>query len=376
MAEPFKNWLNANVVSGIAAHFHKHWRDFDSPGFIQAACQDLEALELKARSQQITRAMIIYLPDDFEQAAAILSASLGTPLAEDLSAGTIDENGIAGWAVMPLSYYVALQGKAHFDLSMQLLKQMTKRATAEFDIRFFLLESSDKTLAVLKNWAEDTNQHVRRLVSEGSRPRLPWGIRLPHYMADPGPVIELLQLLKDDESQYVRRSVANNLNDISKDHPELVAEIAERWMQGADKNRQRLIRHACRSLIKGGHKKALSVFGFHTPNIDAAKITLTAADLVLGDTLQFELCLSSVASIDQSLMIDYIIHHRKANGKTSPKVFKWRTATLAASDSWQSIKQHKIKKITTRRYYSGEHQLEVVVNGVSVGKKSFQLSVS
>ncbi len=376
MAEPFKNWLNANVVSGIAAHFHKHWRDFNSPEFIQAACQGLDALELKARSQQITRAMIVYLPDDFEQAAAILSASLGTPLGEDLSAGTIDENGIAGWAVMPLSYYVALQGQAHFDVSMQLLKQMTKRATAEFDIRFFLLESSEQTLAVLKRWTQHENQHVRRLVSEGSRPRLPWGVRLPRYMADPTPVVELLELLKDDGSEYVRRSVANNLNDISKDHPELVAEIAERWMQGADKNRQRLIRHACRSLIKAGHKKTLAIFGFHEPSLGAVHLELSNAELRLGDNLEFDLLLFSSAEHDQPLMIDYIVHHRKANGKTSPKVFKWRSVSLAAKGKLQSTKHHSIKKITTRRYYSGEYELEVVVNGVSVGKRKFQLLVA
>ncbi len=163
---------------------------------------------------------------------------------------------------MPMAHYVGLRGHDHFDLSMTLLKAFTKRFSSEFGIRFFLLDDPEQTLSVLKQWTKDEDKHVRRLVSEGSRPRLPWAMRLPLFIKDPAPVIVLLELLKDDNDEYVRRSVANNLNDIAKDHPSVVADIAGQWMQGADKQRQQLIRHACRTLIKQGNKKVLRVFGF------------------------------------------------------------------------------------------------------------------
>lgn len=373
MAEPFKNLLNENVIKGIASHFKRYYSSFNEKGFITDATKGLDALALKERSKRITDTMIQYLPADFEQAGKILFSSLGTPLEDDLSAGTIDDNGIAGWAIMPLTYYVALQGRAYFDLSMSLLKEMTKCATAEFDIRFFLIDCPEKTLAVLDDWAGDDNQHVRRLVSEGSRPRLPWAMHLPLFIKDPAPVIALLEKLKDDEKEYVRRFVANNLNDIAKDHPDLVADIAERWLKEASKERQKLVRHACRTLVKNGHSKALKVLGFNPPVIQQAKITILTPDVIFGSVLEFTLSLDSDSKQTQALMIDFIIHHQKANGTTSPKVFKWRTTSLEPNKTLALSKKHSIKKITTRKYYAGLHRVEVMVNGISVGKADFQL---
>ena len=267
MAEPFKNLLSKNIIEGMAKHFKCQWSNFDDKGFITDTINDLDSLELKARTERITDTMIKYFPTDFEKAGEIMLASLGSPLNDDISAGTVDAKGIAGWAVTPLTHYVGLRGHDHFDLSMTLFKEMTKRASSEFGIRFFLLESSERTLSVLKTWTVDNNQHVRRLVSEGSRPRLPWAMNLPNYIKDPSPVIELLEELKDDNKEYVRRSVANNLNDIAKDHPDTVAEIASQWLKGASNERKKLIRHACRTLVKNGHKKTLKVLGFNPPKI-------------------------------------------------------------------------------------------------------------
>ncbi len=373
MAEPFKNLLNKEIIEGMAEHFKRQWPRFDAKGFVTAATKDLDALELKARTERITDTMIEYLPADFEKAGEIILASLGHPLDDDISAGTVDAKGIAGWAITPLTHYVGLRGHDHFDLSMTLLKEMTKRASSEFGIRFFLLESPAKTLSVLKTWTTDNNPHVRRLVSEGIRPRLPWAMRLPIFIKDPLPVIDLLERLKDDDEEYVRRSVANNLNDIAKDHPDVVAEIAAQWIKGASEERKKLIRHACRTLIKNGHKKTLEVLGFKTPKIKQASIDILTPEVVFGDALQFTLSLCSDFNQDQALMIDYIIHHQKANGTTSPKVFKWRMTTLPANKMLSSTKKHAIKEITTRVYYPGVHTVEVMVNGVSVGAADFQL---
>ena len=373
MAEPFKNLLNKNIIEGMAKHFKRQWSDFDDKGFITDAINDLDSLELKARTERITDTMIKYFPTDFEKAGKIMLASLGSPLDDDISAGTVDAKGIAGWAVTPLTHYVGLRGHDHFDLSMTLFKEMTKRASSEFGIRFFLLESSERTLFVLKTWTADSNQHVRRLVSEGSRPRLPWAMSLPNYIKDPSPVIELLEKLKDDNKEYVRRSVANNLNDIAKDHPDTVAEIASQWMKGASNERKKLIRHACRTLVKNGHKKTLKVLGFNPPKIQKANISISTPEVVFGDTLQFTFFICSGSNKDQSLMIDYIVHHQKANGKTSPKVFKWRTTTLLTEKTLTLTKNHAIKKITTRKYYPGLHTVEIMVNGISMGKSDFNL---
>lgn len=373
MAEPFKNLLNKEIIEGMAVHFKSHWSRFDARGFVTVATKNLDALELKARTEQITDAMIEYLPADFEKAGKIMLASLGTPLGDHISAGTVDAKGIAGWAITPLTHYVGLRGHGHFDLSMTLFKEMTRRASSEFGIRFFLLQSPEKTLSVLKTWTTDDNQHVRRLVSEGSRPRLPWAMSLPAFIKDPTPVIELLERLKDDDKEYVRRSVANNLNDIARDNPDLVAEIAAQWMKGANQERKKLIRHACRTLVKTGHKKALKVLGFKPPKIQKVSIDILTPKVVFGDALQFMLTICSDSKQDQSLMIDYIIHHKKANGRTSPKVFKWRTTTLSAKNTLTITKKHAIKKITTRVYYPGMHRLEIMVNGVSAGTAEFQL---
>jgi len=376
MAEPFKNLLNKEVIDRMAMHFLSQWPKFDTKGFVTAATKDLDALELKERTERITDTMIEFLPADFEKAGKIMLASLGPTLDDDISASSADDKGIVGWAIMPLTHYVGLRGHDHFDLSMTLFKEMTKRSSSEFGIRFFLLESPAKTLSVLKTWTTDSNRHVRRLVSEGIRPRLPWAMRLPIFIKDPLPVIDLLELLKDDDEEYVRRSVANNLNDIAKDHPDIVAEIAAQWIKGASRERKKLIRHACRTLIKNGHKKTLKVLGFKAPKIKQTNVNILTPEVVFGDALQFTMTIVSDSNQNQALMIDYIIHHQKANGTTSPKVFKWRTTTLPAKKALISTKKHAIKKITTRVYYPGTHTVEVMVNGVSVGVANFQLLMS
>lgn len=375
MPEPFKNCFNKKIIRGMAKHFEKQWAAFDVRTFVSAASKDLEMLGLKERSEQITKAMVEYLPDDFSKAGEIMFASLSPVTGEDISDATVDADGIAGWAIMPMADYVGMQGSGHFDLSMLLLKEMTKRFSSEFGIRFFLLKAPEKTVTALSKWLKDEDRHVRRLISEGTRPRLPWAMRLPGFIDDPAPVISLLEKLKDDDDAYVRRSVANNLNDIAKDHPELVAGIAKRWMQGASKEREQLLRHACRSLIKAGHKKTLSVFGYGLPKLGPVVLRLLNPGVIFGCALQFELQLSSNSRRNQSLLIDYVVHHQKANGSTLPKVFKWRTATLQSNTSLVINKKHNIKPITTRVYYPGLHKLEVMVNGTSVALVEFQLQM-
>ena len=357
----------------MAKHLSAHWSDFDKKGFIKAASHNLDALELKQRSNQIADALSIYLPSDFEQASDLMLTSLGNELEYDLSVGENDTTGISGWAIMPMSHYVALHGQDHFDLSMTLLKEMTKRSSSEFAIRYFLVATPQKTIKVMKKWAKDKNHHVRRLASEGCRPRLPWGMQLPLYIEDPQPVIDVLELLKDDPEEYVRRSVANNLNDIAKDHPDLVANLAQSWMKNAGTERKKLVKHGCRTLIKQGHKKTLRVLGYTTPKLHRSKVELLTPEVEFGKELKFSVSLQSAAQRKQPLMIDYIIYHQKANGSLSPKVFKWTSKELPANQSLDLAKKHPMKYVTTRVYYPGLHRLEVTINGESIGSKEFHL---
>ncbi|MFT5259145.1 MAG: 3-methyladenine DNA glycosylase AlkC [Cryomorphaceae bacterium] len=375
MPEPFKNLFNSKLIIGIGENISKAWSPFDATGFNAAASKNLDTLELKQRSAQISDALTTFLPSDYEKSATILLASLAP--AEDCDAfnSTVYDNGLAGWAIMPLTHYVSRHGLNHFDLSMMLLKEMTKRSSSEFDIRTFLLDSPQRTLSVLQEWTQDPNQHVRRLASEGSRPRLPWAMRLPMFIEDPSPLIPLLDALKDDDEEYVRRSVANNLNDIAKDHPDVVARIAGDWLKGASKNRQRLVRHACRTLIKQGHKATLAALGYRAPSAKLNHLKILTPQVTLGNALSFELALESTSDTSQPLIIDYAIHHRKANGTTSPKVFKWKTITLEPLKTLTSERKHSMQKITTRVYYPGVHSLEILINGVPFGSKEFCLNI-
>ncbi len=373
MPEPFKNLLSSVVISSIAKNLAKTGAGFDVAGFIAMAEENIDTLELKQRSTQITASLATFLPDDFEKSAKIMLASLAPEDENALSHVNGSDRGISGWAVMPMADYVGLYGQGNFDLSMTLLKEMTKRSSSEFGIRFFLLKQPERTLSRLKEWTRDTNVHVRRLISEGTRPRLPWSMRLPAFIEDPAPLLSLLESLKDDKEEYVRRSVANNLNDIAKDHPVLIEKIAKQWIIGASKDRNKLVRHACRTLIKQGHQGTLKALGYNPPCMELDKLSIMTPRVFFGDALMFELSLTSTCKFAQPLIIDYAVHHRKANGSTTAKVFKWKTITLAPFATLAAKKKHGIKKITTRTYYPGTHSLEIKINGISCGIKNFEL---
>ena len=365
MPEPFKNFISAELITGMARHLGTAWPSFPQDRFIADALRDLEALELKQRSNQIVAALGDHLPEDFEETASILRASLPGK----------DGAGLSGWAIMPLNDYIGRAGLAHFDISMDLLRDITALFTSEFGVRHFLIADQSKTLERMLSWSRDTNYHVRRLASEGCRPRLPWAMRLPKLIDDPGPILPILTGLRDDPEEYVRRSVANNLNDIAKDHPDLVADVAADWMKGASRDRKRLVRHACRTLLKQGHEKVLRVFGFSVPEALSAELIVDTPQISLGDEMQFELSLTSSSNRSQNLMIDYTVHHMKANGTHSPKVFKWKSLILESGANLTVRKKHAIRPITTRCYYAGEHHLEIVINGVKVAKESFTLAL-
>lgn len=380
MIEPFKNWLGRAAICGMADHLARvapdfHETGFDDYGFIAYATYGLDDLELKQRSNRICDALERYLPNDFQTAANILVASL-EPSSDislsDMETG-ITQQGIRGWPVAPMADYIARRGQHDVALSLGVLKEMTTRSSSEFAIRPFLDNHTQTTLKIITPWCRDDNEHVRRLVSEDTRPRLPWGMRLHQFVKDPAPVVTLLERLRDDPSEYVRRSVANNLNDMAKDHADMVADLAQRWIRDAPPERARLIRHGLRTLIKAGHPGALAALGYGPARIALARFEILTPAITLGGAVEFSLALSSTAKSNQPLIIDYAVHHMRANGRATPKVFKWKTVTLKPGEILNATRRHAIRPITTRRYYPGQHRVEVLINGHVFGGADFDL---
>lgn len=380
MAEPFKNLINAQTVTWAGQHLQRADPSFDRARFEQLAGDGLDGLDMKARAMQIATALEATLPSHFDAAARQIEASLAPPGRADSQGDDLGElragpAGLAGWVVWSLGEFVVRRGQHDVPRALATLQALTQRFSAEFALRPFIAAAPDQVYPVLQRWTHDPSAHVRRLVSEGSRPRLPWGLRLQALVADPAPSWPLLQALQDDPSAYVRRSVANHLNDIAKDHPEAVAQWVARHRPGASAQREALLRHASRSLVKQGHGPTLQAWGLGQGLVGQARLSLGLLQVRLGDVVPLQLQLQSTAQGPQSLVIDYAVHHVKADGSTSPKVFKGWQRVLAPGEVCELARQHPVKPISTRRYYPGAHRVVVQVNGQAVAEAAFDLVV-
>jgi 3-methyladenine DNA glycosylase AlkC len=377
--EPFKNLINATTVANAGLHLQRAWTGFDRPRFESLANSGLDALELKARMLQLADAMRATLPDDFNNACDVLEASLAPPLPMDVKGepvglSTADADaGLSGWVIWSMGEFVARHGQHDVPRSLLCLHALTQRSTAEFAIRPFIQQQPDAVWPVLARWASDPSAHVRRLVSEGSRPRLPWGLRLHALVANPMPTLPLLRTLQDDPSSYVRRSVANHLNDIAKDHPDLVAGWVRDHLIETTPERSALLRHASRVLIKQGHVPTLAAWGLASGLSGQASLALSASHASVGDSLGLRVTLRSTARKPQPLEIDYAVHHVRANGSTSPKVFKGWKLTLAAGEERVLEKRHSLKPVTTRTLHPGLHRIDVLINGQALAEAAFDL---
>jgi len=372
--EPFKNHINPALVQEAARHLARALPGFDAGRFERLATGGLDGLELKARAMQLADALEATLPEPFEAAAAAIEAALA-PAAEheNLSELRLSDAGLAGWVLWPVGEFVARRGLPHPQRALATLAELTQRFSAEFAIRPFIVAHPALSFATLARWVQHPNPHVRRLVSEGSRPRLPWGLQLKALIDDPTPTRPLLRALQDDPSAYVRRSVANHLNDIAKDHPALVAQWLEQHLPQAPPARRALLRHASRTLIKKGDARVLKAWGLGAPLRGSAALEVGPARVKLGGEVRLTLVLKSRAASAQRLVIDYAVHHVKADGGSSPKVFKGWNVELPARGELMLTKRHSLKPVTTRRYHAGLHELEVMVNGKVVAQSAFDL---
>ena len=360
-----KNFINAELVAQIADRVVAVHPAFDAAAFKAAIVADLDQLELKARHRLIAAELREFLPADYPEALRILLAVLQDE--------QVSPSKDAGLRLMSIPAFVEVYGLDHPRESLDAMRAITRVSSCEFAIRPFLVAHPRATMARLRAWSHHEDEHVRRLVSEGSRPRLPWAPPLRQFIADPAPTLGLLERLKDDPSLYVRRSVANHLNDISKDHPERVLERMAAWNEGASPERSWLIRHALRTLVKRGDQRALALLGFGGANVELGGLMLTPAILQFGSELEFSFELLNLDNEERNLMIDFVAHFRKASGKTAPKVFKLKQARLAAGESLSLKKKLAIRPISTRRYYPGRQRLEIQVNGRVLGGADFEL---
>ncbi|MEN8254588.1 MAG: DNA alkylation repair protein [Verrucomicrobiota bacterium] len=363
-----KDGLNGAAVERIAGSLARTIPGFSRKEFAADAVAGLEKLELKERVCHVIGVLHGYLPDDFNETADILIQLKGNWIP-----GNPNDN-LAGFAAWPIIDYVGEHGLGHPEKALGVLKGLTPLFSAEFAIRPFISGHFDLTFQRLSAWCTDPDEHVRRLVSEGTRPRLPWGTHLPQFIDDPSPVFRLLEKLKDDKSEYVRRSVANNLNDISKDHPDAVIACCRRWQKTPSPGRTWIVRHATRSLVKAGHPDVFGLLGYtENPRIELLSLNVSPKQIRLDESLEFTAMLKSKAAVPQKVVVDYAVHHMKASGQTSPKVFKLRSLEIAPGETVELTKRHAIKPVTTRKYHPGRHAIEILVSGKAFGQADFNL---
>lgn len=362
MAEPLKENINSQTVEFLADRFASLQRGFDRRAFTDSVCAQLPGLELKDRINLLADQMATDLGPDYETAL-----------------DTVVEvaDGVDGWAAWPLCSFVERHGVDSPIASLEAMPHLTKRWSCEFAIRPFLDAHLELTRDYLRRWALDPDESVRRLPSEGTRPLLPWGPKVVALTEDPEIGLELLRLLRHDESETVRRSVANHLNDVTKNHPDLVVDLLSEWTREDGPVDDRMVRHALRTLVKKGHPGALALLGFTTdPQIADVQFACSPHEISLGDQIELSAELTSTSQQDQLLVIDFVIHHVKASGETSPKVFKWTTERLAPDQTVRLSKRRRIQTASTRRYHAGEHRIDLQVAGRLVATTHFMLDES
>ncbi|HEY0536892.1 MAG TPA: DNA alkylation repair protein [Actinoallomurus sp.] len=334
---------------------------------VRRAVEALPALGLSDRARHVRDALIADLPEGY----GALARTFRTALAR---------TEFTGWMVWPVTEAVAATAVAspqaeNFDDGLALLAELTTRLTSEFALRTFLDADLGRTLRAALAWTGHEDPAVRRLASEGTRPLLPWAKRVPELGRRPDVTVPILDRLYTDDSEVVRRSVANHLNDIARADPGLAVTTASRWSQAPDAHTAALVRHAMRTLIKKADPGALRLLGFSADH----RITVTGPTprqetIAEGDDLEFDSSITNNGDDEARLLIDYVIHYRKANGATAPRVFKLSTRSLKPGETLTITRRHSFKVISTRRHHPGPHAVEMQVNGVRHGRGDFTLT--
>lgn len=352
--------INGEAVMSLTGQLQRidPGRSFDK---VVASIGELDPLNLRARSDLISDALIADLPDGYAEVAAMFRKALADP-------------GFEGWMLWPVTETVTrLAVREDFEDGLRLLAELTPRFTGEFAIRPFLAADLPRALKVITHWATDPDEHVRRLASEGTRPLLPWARRVPAITRAPESTIPILDALYRDESETVRRSAANHLNDISRIQPELAVAVASGWLDNPDEYAAKTVRHAMRTLVKKAHPGALTLMGFGEVSLAVSPLVLESATVRLPADLVFDVDITNDGAASSRLAIDFVIHYMKSSGRHAEKVFKLAVTDLQSRETIRFRKKHRFQQMTTRVHYPGTHILELQINGKRHGRAEFQV---
>ena len=359
MAEPLKNLFSKELINSLAKNIKQHYKKFNTNAFIGDVFDNTwNEKELKQRMRHITICMHKHISLPYPQQVQILS--------------TVAPQ-FKGFIAMFFPDFIEVYGLNDLTTSIKALELFTQYSSSEFAVRPFIIKYPKQMVKQHLEWAQHKNHHIRRLASEGIRPRLPWAMALTEFKKDPTPILPILELLKNDESEYVRKSVANCLNDISKDHADAVLQIVNIW-KGNSKETDWIVKHASRGLLKQGNVSALQSFGLNDQvNAKVAKLEISKTKLKIGDEFNFETTIELLDKTAHNIRVEYNIYFMKSNGKHSPKIFQIGTYLLNPKQEITIKRKHRFADLTTRKHYTGEHTLAIVVNGKELAKQTFTL---
>lgn len=358
MAEPLKNLYSESFITSLASALEKAYPINKKTFIADVFSNEWPDKELKQRTRHVVHTINKHMPETYPKQVEILKQVAPH---------------FGGYAAVLFPDFIEVYGLDNLAISIEALEQFTQYSTSEFAVRPFIIKYEKEMLKQHIKWAKHKNHHVRRLASEGIRPRLPWAMALPAFKKDPSAVLPVIELLKTDESEYVRRSVANNLNDISKDHPQVVLDIVNKW-KGIGKETDWIIKHASRGLLKQGHTEALSSFGLnHAIKANVNALNISKNKIRIGDEFTFDFELDLKEKTAHDARVEYRIYFVKATGKSSGKIFQVGTYSMAPKENLSIQRKHKFADLTTRKHHKGTHRIAIVINGKELAEKSFEL---
>lgn len=363
MPKAIKDRYNIKTLENLALDIQSVYSSFPKDDFLQFIIDDKWIdLKLKDRIYKISTALGKFLPTNYAHAISIIDKVV-------MNYG----NWLNGFgAFFPIFVEIYGQDEKNWDISMGALERYTPYASSEIAVRPFIINHEERMMAQMYRWSKHENECVRRLSCEGCRPALPWAMALNRFKKDPTPILPILEELKTDSSLHVRKSVANNLNDISKTHPDLVATLAKEW-HGENKNADWIIKHGCRTLLKKGNRDLLELFGFENNiPVDIQDFSLNKDTISLGEEISFSFTVSSKEAT--RVRLEYAIDFVKSGKKTSRKVFRISESSLKANQVKSHTKTHSFVDMSTRKHYPGIHTITLIVNGTQRGTLQFELS--
>lgn len=366
MAELFKNIYSKKFFDSFIKSIKKMDSQFDSKFFIkQIFDKEWDDRELKQRMRHISITLKNHLSDDFAKNAITI-----VKMVEQLQKEGKKEDSIE---YMFFPDFIEVYGLDDYKNSIKAIEKITQFTSCEFGIRPFLIKYPKKGIQQMKKWSSHKHPMVRRLSTEGCRPRLPWAMAIPFLKKDPSPIIPILEKLKNDSSESVRRSVANNLNDISKDKPEVVIDLAKKWF-GKNKELDWVVKHACRTLLKQGNQEVMELFGFgDVKKIKIRSFEIHTPKVKIGDSLEFSFKLINTSAKPSKLRLEYGLYYKKQNGSLSKKVFKISEKVYSEKSTTTINRKQSFRIITTRKYHKGLHQVSIVLNGNELDAYDFEL---